>query len=170
MNAIMVSGVHDEARRLRIAAAFLATADRSAAGDLTDTSPMSSKMRGRLESWKAFRGFLHHIPPSNREAKPKFHARGTIWRMNAIIMSGVHYEARRLRAADLLATADCSAAGRRADAWPPSRPPFCDDVWDSGWPRLKPLFFPPPLSSFTVAQALAQALRSAAFSGTARDS
>lgn len=81
--------------------------------------------------------------------------------------SGVHGEARRLRvAAAFLAEAERAAAGRLADAWPPSRPPFCDEAWDSGWPRPEPLFFPPPLSLFTVAQAL----RSASFSGTPRDS
>jgi len=39
MNAITVSGVHDEARRLRVAAALLAAAERSAAGRLADTWP-----------------------------------------------------------------------------------------------------------------------------------
>ncbi len=88
-------------------------------------------------------------------------------RMTAIVASDVHDEARRLRvAAALLAAAVRSAAGRLADAWPPSRPPFCDEAWDSGRPRPEPLFFPPPLSLFTVAQAM----RSASFSGTPLDS
>jgi hypothetical protein len=87
--------------------------------------------------------------------------------MNAIMVSGVQDEARRLPvAAALLAAAERSAAGRLADAWPPSRPPFCDEAWVSGRPRPEPLFFPPPLSLLTVAQAL----RSASFSGTPRDS
>ena len=45
MTAIVASDVHDEARRLRVAAALLPTAERSAAGRLADASPMSSKMR-----------------------------------------------------------------------------------------------------------------------------
>ena len=44
MNAITVSGIHGDARRLRVAAAFLAAAERSAAGHLADASPMSSKI------------------------------------------------------------------------------------------------------------------------------
>ncbi len=60
-----------------------------------------------------------------RGAKAKFHARRTIWRMNAIVKSGIHNEARRLRvAAAFLAAAESSAAGRLAEAWSPSRPPF----------------------------------------------
>src|SRR5580704_5934436 len=66
-------------------------------------------------------------------AGAKFHARETVSRTNAIMVSGVHDEARRLRvAAAFLAAAERSAAGRLADAWPPSRPPFCDEAWDSG--------------------------------------
>jgi hypothetical protein len=41
----MASGIHDEARRLRVAAALLATAERSAAGRPADASPMSSNIR-----------------------------------------------------------------------------------------------------------------------------
>jgi hypothetical protein len=49
--------------------------------------------------------------------------------MSAIMVSGVHGEALRLRvAAAFLAAAERSAAGRLADAWPPSRPPFCDEA------------------------------------------
>ena len=36
MNAIMVSSIHDETRRLRVAAALLATAERSVAGRPAD--------------------------------------------------------------------------------------------------------------------------------------
>ena len=69
----------------------------------------------------------------NRGAIPKFCGRGTVRRMSAIMVSGVHGEALRLRvAAAFLAAAERSAAGRLADAWPPSRPPFCDEAWDSG--------------------------------------
>ena len=69
----------------------------------------------------------------NCGAGAKFHARETVPRINAIMVSGVHAEARRLRvAAAFLAAAERSAAGRLADAWPPSRPPFCDEAWDSG--------------------------------------
>ena len=53
MNAIMLSCVHAEARRLRVAAAFLAAAERSAAGRLADPTDRmlnsSSPIEGRIE-------------------------------------------------------------------------------------------------------------------------
>ena len=61
---------------------------------------------------------------------------------------------------------DRSAAGRLADAAPPRCPPFLEAEWSSGVPRPEPLFLPPWVSLFTVAQAR----RSASFSGTPRSS
>jgi hypothetical protein len=49
MNVIMMSRMmsraYDEPPRLRVATAFLATAERSAAGRLADASPMNGKKR-----------------------------------------------------------------------------------------------------------------------------
>jgi hypothetical protein len=56
-------------------------------------------------------------------------------------------------AAAFLADRERSAAGRAADASPPSLPPLRLDAWLSAWPRPEPDFFPPPLSLFTVAHA-----------------
>ena len=42
---------------------------------------------------------------------------------------------------------------READARPPLRPPFRDELRLVFFPRPEPLFFPPPVSLFTVAQA-----------------
>ena len=70
--------------------------------------------------------------------------------------------ARRLRvAAALRAERERAAAGRCADARPPSRPPFRDEAWLTFLPRPEPLFLPPPVSLLTVAQAR----RSASFCG-----
>ena len=46
-----------------------------------------------------------------------------------------------------------AAAGRAAEAAPPFRPPLREDDLFSVLPRPEPLFLPPPLSLFTVAQA-----------------
>src|SRR5690242_13785833 len=73
----------------------------------------------------------------------------------------------RLRvSAAFFAEAERSAALRLADAWPPFLPPLRDDSWVSGTPRPLPDLLPPPSSLLTVAQAR----RSASFSGTPRDS
>jgi hypothetical protein len=53
----------------------------------------------------------------------------------------------------LRAEADFAALGRLAAAWPPFLPPFRDGARFTFFPRPEPLFFPPPVSSFTVAQA-----------------
>ena len=66
----------------------------------------------------------------------------------------------------LLAEADRAEAGRDAAALPPSLPPLRDGAWFSGLPRPLPLFFPPPVSLLTVAQAR----RSASSSETPRRS
>src|SRR5947209_5017476 len=71
----------------------------------------------------------------------------------------------RLRvAAAFFADSDHAAAGREAAALPPSFPPLRDGAVFSGLPRPLPLFLPPPVSLFTVAQAR----RSASSSGTPR--
>ena len=62
--------------------------------------------------------------------------------------------ARRLRvAAALRADADRADFERDAEARPPIRPPFRDELVLIFFPRPEPLFFPPPVSLFTVAQA-----------------
>ena len=62
--------------------------------------------------------------------------------------------ARRLRvAAALRADADRADFERDAEARPPIRPPFRDELLLAFFPRPEPLFFPPPVSLFTVAQA-----------------
>ena len=62
--------------------------------------------------------------------------------------------ARRLRvAAALRADADRADFERDAEARPPIRPPFRDELVLVFFPRPEPLFFPPPVSLFTVAQA-----------------
>jgi len=64
------------------------------------------------------------------------------------------WAALRLRvAAAFLVDAERAAAGRAAAALPPSLPPLRDGAWFSALPRPLPLFFPPPVSLFTVAQA-----------------
>lgn len=72
----------------------------------------------------------------------------------------------RLRvAAAFLAAADLFAGDRAADAAPPIRPPLCAAGWPVDLPRPDPpARFPPPSSLLTVAQAR----RSASFSGTPR--
>jgi len=50
------------------------------------------------------------------------------------------------------------------DRAPPIFPPFRDDAWLTLCPRPEPLFFPPPVSLFTVAHAR----RSASFFGVPR--
>src|SRR5262245_37290189 len=60
----------------------------------------------------------------------------------------------RVRVADALrADAERLAAGRLAAARPPSRPPLREALRFSGLPLPEPLFLPPPVSAFTVAQA-----------------
>jgi hypothetical protein len=60
----------------------------------------------------------------------------------------------RLRvAAALRADADRADFERDAEARPPARPPFRDELLLVFFPRPAPLFFPPPVSLFTVAQA-----------------
>jgi hypothetical protein len=46
-----------------------------------------------------------------------------------------------------------AAAGREAEAAPPRRPPFLAGPLLVRLPRPEPLFFPPPVDLFTVAQA-----------------
>ena len=48
---------------------------------------------------------------------------------------------------------------RDAAAFPPFRPPFRDELRLVFFPRPDPLFFPPPVSLFTVAQARRSASR-----------
>jgi hypothetical protein len=73
--------------------------------------------------------------------------------------------ARRFRvAAAFRAEADLAALGRFAAACPPFLPPFRDGARFTFFPRPEPLFFPPPVSSFTVAQAR----RAASFRDTPR--
>ena len=48
---------------------------------------------------------------------------------------------------------------READARPPLRPPFRDELLLVFLPRPEPLFLPPPVSLFTVAQARRSASR-----------
>jgi hypothetical protein len=115
--------------------------------------------------WKAFALLLRRFLPPNPCANAKFLARRIVFPNER--RQDLHDEAWRLRvAAAFFADAERSAAERLADAWPPSRPPFRDEAWDSDFPRPDPLFFPPPLSLLTVAHAL----RSASSSGTPRDS
>jgi hypothetical protein len=67
---------------------------------------------------------------------------------------------RRLRvAAAFRADADRAALGRAADAWPPFFPPLRDALRFTGFPLPEPLFFPPPVSLFTVAHARRSASR-----------
>ena len=62
--------------------------------------------------------------------------------------------ARRLRvAAAFLADFDFAAFDRLAEAAPPLRPPFFAGALFVFLPRPEPLFLPPPLDAFTVAQA-----------------
>ena len=78
---------------------------------------------------------------------------------------GDTYDPRRFRvAAALRAEADFAALGRLAAAFPPFLPTFRDGAQFTFFPRPEPLFFPPPVSSFTVAQAR----RAASFSDTPR--
>jgi hypothetical protein len=75
--------------------------------------------------------------------------------------------ARRFRvAAAFLADAERDAFERDAEARPPRRPPFREELFEVFFPRPDPLFFPPPVSLFTVAQAR----RSASLRGTPRSS
>jgi hypothetical protein len=63
-----------------------------------------------------------------------------------------------------LAEAERAEAERLADAAPPLRPPFCAGPFIVGSPLPDPPFLPPPVILLTVAQAR----RSASFSGTPR--
>jgi hypothetical protein len=67
-------------------------------------------------------------------------------------------------AAAFRAEAERAAAERRADARPPSLPPLREGAVFFLLPRPEPLFLPPPVSAFTVAQAR----RSDSFFGTPR--
>jgi hypothetical protein len=63
-------------------------------------------------------------------------------------------DARRFRvAAAFFADAERAAFGRLAAACPPFLPPFFEGARFSFLPRPEPLFLPPPVSAFTVAQA-----------------
>jgi hypothetical protein len=74
---------------------------------------------------------------------------------------------RRFRvAAALRADAERAALDRRAEAAPPFRPPFLEEVRVLFLPRPDPLFLPPLSSLFTVAQAR----RSASLRDTPRSS
>ena len=70
------------------------------------------------------------------------------------VRAGPPRAARRLRvAAALRAEAERAALGRRAAACPPFLPPFRAGARFTFRPRPDPLFLPPPVSAFTVAQA-----------------
>jgi len=56
-------------------------------------------------------------------------------------------------AAAFLAEAERSSAEREAEARPPALPPFFEGLVSMALPRPEPLFLPPPVSLFTVAQA-----------------
>jgi hypothetical protein len=56
-------------------------------------------------------------------------------------------------AAAFRADAERADLGRAAEARPPALPPFRDELLLVFLPRPEPLFFPPPDSLFTVAQA-----------------
>jgi hypothetical protein len=73
---------------------------------------------------------------------------------------------RFLVAAAFRADAERAAFERAAEARPPRRPPFLEELFDVFFPRPEPLFFPPPVSLLTVAQAR----RSASSRGTPRRS
>jgi len=60
---------------------------------------------------------------------------------------------RRRVAAPFRAAAEREDLDREADALPPFFPPRRDEVLLVFLPRPDPLFFPPPVSLFTVAQA-----------------
>jgi hypothetical protein len=67
---------------------------------------------------------------------------------------------RRRVAAPLRAAAEREDFEREAEALPPFFPPRRDEVLVVFLPRPDPLFFPPPVSLFTVAQARRSASRS----------
>jgi hypothetical protein len=69
-------------------------------------------------------------------------------------------------AAAFRADAERADLGRDAEARPPARPPFREELLLVFLPRPEPLFLPPPESLFTVAQAR----RSASSSETPRSS
>jgi hypothetical protein len=89
-----------------------------------------------------------------------------LYRGDGLLAQCDAWAALRLRvAAAFLAAADRLAAGRAAEAAPPLRPPLCAAGWPVDLPRPDPpARFPPPSSLLTVAQAR----RSASFSGTPR--
>ncbi|HET6796393.1 MAG TPA: hypothetical protein VFH40_04460 [Gemmatimonadales bacterium] len=60
---------------------------------------------------------------------------------------------RRRVAAPRRAAADRLDLDRDAVARPPRRPPFLEELLLRFFPRPEPLFLPPPVSLFTVAQA-----------------
>ena len=66
---------------------------------------------------------------------------------------------RRRVAAPLRAAAEREALDRERDAAPPFLPPFREALLVLFFPRPDPLFFPPPSSLFTVAQARRAASR-----------
>jgi len=66
---------------------------------------------------------------------------------------------RRRVAAPLRAAADREALDRERDAAPPFLPPLREALLVLFFPRPDPLFFPPPSSLFTVAQARRSASR-----------
>jgi hypothetical protein len=65
---------------------------------------------------------------------------------------------RRVEAA-LRADAERDDFEREAEALPPFLPPFREELRFDFLPRPEPLFFPPPVSLFTVAQARRAASR-----------
>src|SRR3954453_10490304 len=95
----------------------------------------------------------------------------TVYRFRVVLRTADRLVTLRLRvAAAFFAERERAAAGRLAEALPPRgppiRPPFFAETLVSGTPRPEPLLLPPPVSLLTVAQAR----RSASFSGVPRSS
>lgn len=77
------------------------------------------------------------------------------FRLPVLLRLAVLFRARFRRrvAAAFRAEADFAALLREAEARPPFFPPFREEERVVGFPRPDPLFFPPPVSLFTVAHA-----------------
>jgi hypothetical protein len=90
------------------------------------------------------------------EADARFRARELEARFRALEVDDRFRDppARRLRvAAAFRADAERADLERDAEARPPARPPFRDELVLVFFPRPEPRFLPPPVSLFTVAQA-----------------